>query len=201
MKTLLVFVVVAAIAIIAGVYFFPANAADAVMAATAAPAAAGIHIDFTPLIPVINGLIEMIGGILVAATPVFAGYIVLWLRNHGIQAGQRAQQAISERITSTIQNGLKYATSGADIGISQLNIKVDNPMIAKAANYAILQAPDLLKKAGVDVTTDEGQQTLIRRITAESMPTPPAMAPASTVNVTSDRPEQVGGAISDIAKK
>lgn len=200
MKTLLASIVVLAVAILAGVYFFPAHAAGVVAAATAAPAAAGIHIDFTPLIPVINGFIEVIGGILTAATPIFAGYIVLWLRNHGIAAGQQAQQAISARIAATIQNGLKHATSGADLGISKLDVVVDNPMVARAANYVILQAPDLLKQAGVDVTTQEGQQSLVRRITAESMPTPPALAPATTVNVTSDKPEQVG-AETDQAKK
>ncbi len=116
-----------------------------------------MHIDFTPLIPVINGLIQSLSGIALAATPVVAAYIVIWLRNHGIAANQEAQKIISDRIGATIQNGLRYATTEADDGVKKLNITVDNPQIAAAANYAILQSPELLKKAGIDITTVEGR--------------------------------------------
>lgn len=141
-----------------------------------------MHIDLSPLIPVINGLIVAVAGVISAATPVITYYVVVWLRNHGIVANQAAQQIISDRISATIQNGLKYATTAADDGVKGLNIRVDDPAVAKAANYAIAQSTDLLKKAGIDVTTVEGQQTLVRRITAATIPTLPG-APA-TVDVT-----------------
>lgn len=135
-----------------------------------------MHIDFTPLIPVINGMIQAIAGVLALATPVLITYLGIWLRNHGIAAGQSAQKAISDRINATIQNGLKYATTEADDGVKGLNVQVDNKVVAAAANYAILQSPDLLKKAGIDVTTTEGQQALVRRVTAatvSALPSPP----------------------------
>lgn len=131
-----------------------------------------MHIDFTPLIPVINGLIVAVAGVIAASTPVIATYLVIWLRNHGIAASQAAQQAISARTTTLIQNGLRYATTAADDGVRKLNVTVSDPTIAAAANYAILQSPDLLKKAGMDVTTTEGQQALVRRVTAASVPVP-----------------------------
>lgn len=142
-----------------------------------------MHIDLTPLIPVINGLIVAVAGVLSAATPVVAYYLVVWLRNHGIAASQDAQRIVSDRISTTIQNGLKYATTEADDGVKSLNIQVDDPAIAKAANYAIVQSPDLLKSAGIDVTTVEGQQTLVRRITAATVPVLPGAPATVDVNI------------------
>jgi hypothetical protein len=143
-----------------------------------------MHIDFTPLIPVINGLIVAIAGVLTAATPVIVAYGVMWLRQHKINLDQNTQKVISDRITATIQNGLKYATAGADTQLGKLTVTVDNPTVAAAANYAIAQSPELLKKAGIDVATEEGQKILIRRIIAESMPAPPAQTPTVDVNLT-----------------
>lgn len=153
---------------------------------------APLRLDFSPLIPVVNGFIIAIAGVLSAAVPVFVGLLGKWLWSHGIQVSQAGQKIISDRITATITNGLKFATSGADAGISKLKIDVSNPTIALAANYAILQSPDLLKKGGIDVTTEAGQQTLVRRITAESMPTPAALSPSQNTNITTEKLEQVG---------
>lgn len=141
-------------------------------------------IDFTPLIPVINGFIQAIAGVLALAVPVLVAYLGIWLRNHGIAAGQDAQKAISDRINTTIQNGLKYAATEADDGVMKLNVSAGNPLIAAAANYAILQSPDLLKKAGIDVTTQEGQMALVRRVTAATIPALPSAAGTIDVSVT-----------------
>lgn len=143
-----------------------------------------MHIDFTPLIPVINGMIQAVAGVLALATPVLVTYLGIWLRNHGIAAGQAAQKAISDRINATIQNGLKYATTAADDGVKGLSVQVDNKVVAAAANYAILQSPDLLKKAGIDVTTTEGQQALVRRVTAATVPALPSAPGTIDVSLT-----------------
>lgn len=142
-----------------------------------------MHIDFTPLIPVINGLIVAVAGVLTASTPVLVAYLVIWLRNHGIAASQAAQKVISDRINTTIQNGLKYATTAADDGVNKLHVNAGNAQIAAAVNYAILQSPELLKKAGIDVTTTAGQQALVRRVTAASVPAPPALTPSLDVHL------------------
>lgn len=142
-----------------------------------------MHIDFTPLIPVINGFIVALAGLLSAMVPVLIAYLGIWLRNHGIAAKQAALQIVSNRVTATIQNGLQYATTAADDGVRKLNVQVDNPLVAKAANYAILQSPELLKKAGIDVTTEEGQQALVRRVTAASVPPVPTETPQLDVHV------------------
>lgn len=142
-----------------------------------------MHIDFTPLIPVVNGLIVAIAGMLTLATPVLVAYLGIWLRNHGIAAGQAAQQIVVDRVNETIKNGLKYATTAADDGITKLKVSTDNQTIAKAANYAINQSPDLLKKLGYDVTTEEGQQALVRMVTARSVPAPPAQTPELDVHI------------------
>lgn len=140
-------------------------------------------LDFCPLIPVINGMIVTVAGILTAASPIMAYYIVTWLRNHGIAVTQAGQKLISDRIGATIQNGLKFAEAGADAGVSKLSIEVKDPKVATAANYVIAQSPDLLKKAGIDITTDEGQATVVRRITAEMQPALPGTPPTVDLNV------------------
>lgn len=145
-----------------------------------------MHIDFTPLIPVVNGFIVALAGLLTAMVPVLVAYLGIWLRNHGIAAQQAALQIVSERVTATIQNGLKYATTAADDGITKLNVQVSDPLVAKAANYAILQSPELLKKAGIDVTTEEGQQALVRRVTAASAPAPAPVTRQLDVHVDTD---------------
>lgn len=185
MKIFLVFLILAVIAFLA-VILSPAFAQAAVAAAPACvPHASGI--DLCPIIPVVNGMIVAVAGVLSLATPVIVGLFAKWLYNHGVTVTQAGQKVISDRITTTIQNGLKFATSGADVGIERLNIKVENEAVRTAANYAIAQSPDLLKKAGIDVTTDAGQQTLVRRITAESMPTPAALSPHVDVNLTANQ--------------
>jgi hypothetical protein len=141
-------------------------------------------IDFSPLIPVINGLIVAIASVLTAATPVLVWYLVVWLRNHGIAVSQKAQGLLVERANVVIANGQKYATTAADDGVSKLKVQAPNAEIAKAANYAIVQAPDLLKKLGYDVTTEEGQQAIVRMVTARSVPAIPTPPATLDVNVT-----------------
>lgn len=133
-----------------------------------------MHIDFSPLIPAINGLIVAIAGMLTLATPVLVGYAVIWLRNHGIATKAADQQNAVNRINATITNGLNFATTQADVGIQKLNVRVDDPMVAKAANYVIAQSPGLLKKVGLDPETTEGQEALVRLVTAKNA-APPAM--------------------------
>jgi hypothetical protein len=127
-----------------------------------------MHIDFTPLIPVINGLIVTVASVLAASTPVLVGYAVIWLRNHGIAVKAADQQNAISRINATIANGLNFATTEADVGVAKLNVDVADPKVAKAVNYVIAQSPDLLKKVGLDPATTEGQQALVRLVTAKS---------------------------------
>lgn len=140
-------------------------------------------IDFSPLVPVINGMITAAAGILSAATPVLIGYAIMWLRNHGIQASQAAQQIVVDRINATIANAQKYATTAADDGVSKLKITVDDPTIAKAANYAIVQSPALFKKLGFDPATEDGQKAIVRMVTARSALPTQAQVPQSDVHV------------------
>jgi hypothetical protein len=141
-------------------------------------------IDFAPLVPAINGLISTVAGLIILATPVLAVYGGIWLRNHSLAAKQAAMQIVSNRISTTVQNGLKYSSTGADDGVNKLTIPVADPKVAAAANYAILQSPDLLKQGGMDVTTTEGQQALVRRVTAASAPPIPSATPTLDVNLT-----------------
>jgi len=127
-----------------------------------------MHIDLSPLIPVINGLIVAVAGMLATATPVIIAYGVIWLRNHGIAVKASDQQNAVSRINATIANGLNFATTEADVGVQKLNVEVKDPVVAKAVNYVIAQSPDLLKKVGLDPETTEGQQALVRLVTAKS---------------------------------
>lgn len=143
-------------------------------------------IDLTPLIAPINMLIQGVAGLAVLAIPVLLTYLGMWLRNHSIAAKQQAAQITQDRITTTVNNGLKYSSTGADDGISKLTIPVSDPKIAAAANYAMLQSPTLLKQGGIDVNTEEGQQALVRRVTAASAPDAPSPTPTLDVNLTAE---------------
>lgn len=175
--------IVASLIMIAALLLFiaAAHAADVVAAATAPTG-----IDFTPLIPFANAMIATVASLLTAATPVIVGYLVYWLRSHGIAMSQAAQKTIQDRVSVLAQNGLKYAQAEVDDHLSKLRVAAPNASIARAANYAIAQSPDLLKKAGVDVTTEAGQEALVRRIVAESQPNPPAMAKTENINLTTE---------------
>ena len=105
---------------------------------------------------------------LATATPVIIAYGVIWLRNHGIAVKASDQQNAVSRINATIANGLNFATTEADVGVQKLNVEVKDPVVAKAVNYVIAQSPDLLKKVGLDPETTEGQQALVRLVTAKS---------------------------------
>lgn len=129
-----------------------------------------MQIDFSPLIPAINGLIQAGAGVLALATPVLVGYAISWLRKHGIAADQQTQAILVSRINATIDNGLRYATVKVDDNLNRLDVQVSDPKIATAVNYVIAQSPDMLKKVGIDPATPEGQATLVRLVTAKSIP-------------------------------
>jgi hypothetical protein len=150
-------------------------------------------IDFSPLVPAINDLIKSFAGLIILATPVLMGMGGRWLYTHSLQSKEAAGQINASRLTASVQNGLKFAQvsqpvkddtpGGASVPSNALTVPVSDPKIAMAANYVIAQAAEQLKKAGIDITTDEGQKTLIRRITAESAPAPAAATPQLDVHL------------------
>jgi hypothetical protein len=130
-------------------------------------------IDLSPLIPVINGLITAVAGVAAIATPMLAYYAVMWLRNHGIKVSNEAQGELIKQADNLIQKGLSFSTATADGALNNIKVASPNETVTKAASYAIAQAPALLKKLGFDPTTEEGQQAIVRMVTARLIPTPP----------------------------
>lgn len=140
-------------------------------------------IDWSPLIPVINGLIATIASLLVAAIPVVGFYVVKWLRAHGIAVDAKAAVAVAQRLDSLVSKAQSFAEQDADSYVTnKLIVPVPRQSIATTANYMIAQAPDFLKKIGSDPTTVEGQQAIVRFIIARLVPSAPT--PDSTLGVT-----------------
>lgn len=135
------------------------------------------RIDLSPLIPVVNGLITALAGVLTVATPVLAYYLVVWLRNHGIAMSAQAQNEMVKQADNLIAKGIAYSHATADEGINNLKVASPSNVVTKAASYAIAQAPDLLAKLGFDPRTEDGQAAIVRMVTARLVP---ASAPADT---------------------
>lgn len=146
-------------------------------------------IDWSPLVPVINGLITAIAGIATVAMPIIAYYFIVWLRNHGIAVSASAQGELVKRADDLIQKGLAYSKATADAGVSGLKVAAPSETVAKAANYAMAQAPDLLAKLGFDPTTAAGQQAIVRMVTARLIPSAPTPDTQIGLTVTA-APEQ-----------
>lgn len=138
-------------------------------------------IDWAPFIPVLNGLITTAAGIATAAMPVIAFYFVAWIRAHGIAVSQQAQTAMTAQAEKVLQMGIQYADSTVANSVHLDKVSVASPTVAKAASYAIAQAPALLKNLGYDVTTEEGQKSIVRMVTARLVPAIPP--PNATVDV------------------
>lgn len=140
-------------------------------------------IDFSPLIPVINGLITAIAGVALAAIPPMAYYTVVWLRNHGIAVSAKAQSEVVNRASDLVQKGRAFVTQKADDYVeNKLKVPVPSPEVGTVVNFMIAQAPDLVKKMGADPTTVEGQQKLVQFVISHM--TPSAPVPDSTLGVT-----------------
>lgn len=147
--------------------------------------AASPTIDFSPLIPIINDLIQYVlapvAGIAVTAA---SGFFVQFLLRHGALKNQQQAQIVSDRISGMADRLVTYNVEQLkEMVPSKLIVAVPNKTIETLANYAIAQAPDLLKKAGMNPTTKDGQDALVRLITAR-IDAPPS--PSSTVEVKVD---------------
>lgn len=140
-------------------------------------------IDFSPLVPVINGLITAIAGVALAAIPPTAYYAVVWLRNHGIAVSAKAQGEIVNRASDLVQKGRAFVAQQADNYVeNKLKVAVPSSEVATVANFMISQAPDLVKKMGADPTTVDGQQKLVQFVISHM--TPSAPVPDATLGVT-----------------
>lgn len=148
-----------------------------ILLAAVADQTAQNRIDLSPLIPVINGLITALAGVLTIATPILAYYLIVWLRNHGIAMSAQAQAALVKQADGVIAHGVAYSQATADVGINNLKVASPSDTVTKAASYVIAQAPDLLAKLGFDPRTEAGQQAIVRMVTARLIPAP---TPADT---------------------
>lgn len=157
-------------------------------------------IDFSPLVPAVNGLIATLATVLIAATPFFAWYIVQWLRGHGVKVSAEAQQKLGDILEKAAVKGFDYArvksTIAVDAELNTLKIPVGNELVATAANYTLAQIPDTLKKLGIDPATPEGQAQLVRFLTARLIPTAPPANATVDLNVNT-KPRTGEEAVSD----
>lgn len=136
-----------------------------------------IPVDVSPLVPVMNGAITALASIATAAVPVITWYVIAWLRAHGLALSQQAAAAIADRVDHLGNMAVQYGQAAATKSTAHLDlVHVDNPVVAAAASYAIAQAPGLLKDAGWDVTTQAGQQAVVRLVTARLPSTSPVQA-------------------------
>ncbi len=136
------------------------------------------QIDFSPLIPLVNDLIEYVlvpvAGI---AITVVSGFLVQFLVRHGLLKNQQQAALASQQISAMADRLVTYNAPKLEAMIPKtLIVPAPNQTIATLANYALAQAPVLLKQGGIDPTTTDGQAKLVRLITARIDAPPPAQA-------------------------
>jgi hypothetical protein len=119
-------------------------------------------IDTSPLVPLANLAITTFAGVATVAIPLIGYYAIQWLRSHIAQAKQQTANAAASQIDSVIQKGIAYA---AQKGLDP---------VQGARDYAIVQAPALLKNLDFDTTTDAGKASVTRMVEARLVPTPVA---------------------------
>ncbi len=133
-------------------------------------------VDLSPLATVANLAITTFAGVATFAIPFIAVYARQWLIAHTAQMKQQTQTAAAAQADGVIQKGLAFAAqTGAD-------------PVHGATAYATVQAPDLFKRLGFDVATEDGKAAVTRMVTARVTPTP--VQPA-TVNLNVDAPPVV----------
>lgn len=130
----------------------------------------------TPL-EVLNGyIVEFIPVFLSAVATAAAAALVPWVLSHIKLKSAQAQQAVANLLTEMLLRGAAFAGSALASNVNlPAKISTGNATVDKIANYAVANSPDLLKKAGIDVTTTDGRQKLARRIVAtveQAAPTP-----------------------------
>jgi hypothetical protein len=134
-------------------------------------------IDFTPLFntviwPALSVLAMAVVGVLVNRIQ----------KKWGVEIDKKT-------IESAMTNGLQLAQSKfSQADLTQL--RVQSEIVAGAANYAISHVPSALKNLGVDVTTQEGRESLKEKLearlapavmVAEASPGPVSVAVAATI--------------------
>lgn len=99
---------------------------------------------------------------------------VVWIVSHIKLKNAQAKQVISDLLTSVILRGKVFVSQTAVTETLKVgDFDTGNTRVDAVANYAAKMAPQVLKQAGIDVTTEGGQAALAARIVA----TIPAPAP------------------------
>lgn len=127
--------------------------------------AAATTIDFAPLA---NDMIGIASGVLSAAAPVIVWFVVTWLHNKKLLVTAQQEQIVAARVDDLLQKAIGYGQSTLENANAAhlTKVSITDPTLAKAASFAIAQAPALLAKAGYDVSTTEGQHAVVRMVTA-----------------------------------
>jgi hypothetical protein len=120
------------------------------------------------LAPLVNGLINI--GVATAAiiVPPLLGALVFWaLKKIGL-ANAQTQTLLSAEANKGFALSLDFAKGPGEIAVDKYldGVRVPDGNLARAAAYAIAHWPDTFSKLGVDVTTPQGQQTIVRALTA-----------------------------------
>lgn len=93
--------------------------------------------------------------------------------------GSQNQERNRTLINGILQSGLQAAQ--ARVATSNIqNVEVQSGIVADALKYAVANGPEALKKAGIDITSPEGQREVAEKI--EAMLAPAVMVAAASPN-------------------
>lgn len=132
----------------------------------------------------LNALI--IGTIVAVLTLLFK-----WVMSHVKLQNAQAQQLATDAFQNLLDKGAKFGATQLQAAEKNVGtIDVGNAGVAAGANFVIAHGPDLAKKVGVDVTTDDGRAAIVRSVTLRlgqvmangappSIPLPASVTPPS----------------------
>lgn len=157
-------------------------------------AASTTAVDFSPVISV---LMQLAAAALLAAGTVAVGFLTSWLSAKAKTAGIEVTDAMQAQWNQGLQRALGFAVERvpgltADM-LAKGNLSTDlkNPLLANAAQYAVIHFPDVLKQVGILGSDGRVDQDLLNRALESRMgmiQVSTATAPATIASATSPAP-------------
>ena len=134
-----------------------------------------MHLDLAPLA---NGLINIAVSVAAILLPPLIGAAGAWFYKRIGLTDVQTQAIVSAEANKALMLSLDFAKGEGEIAVDKYLDAVvpPNNTLSRAAAYAIAHWPDTFKKLGVDVTTPEGQKTIVRAITTRIQATLPCKA-------------------------
>lgn len=138
-----------------------ALALGVILVADARADAPSIGIDLRPI------MAEVVIPFLAALITALAGSLIAWVLKRLDLTDTEQGKLLGEIADRALKMGLEYARAVGDKAVERMGpVSTGTPLVDVAANYAIAQIPDTLRRLGYDPNTPEGREAIVRMVRA-----------------------------------